>query len=85
MTSNHTTEPSEEDREMLAAEIEAEGITEAHEKRRAGSWHDGPGHTKRLEDAALRAIAKARALSPSPDDRMGEAIAPVAQPEKERG
>lgn len=56
-------------RALLFAEIDREGIREAHDTRRDAKWEGGEGHTRRLESAAIRAIIAAlqtRDAVPSP-------------------
>lgn len=53
---------NDEARALLFAEIDADdGLRSAHDKRAAATWLDQPSFTKRLEDAALRAIRAALA------------------------
>lgn len=49
-------------REVLAAEIEAEGIADSHRIRREAKWRGEEGHTLRLERAAQGEAFQARAL-----------------------
>jgi hypothetical protein len=69
MTSNHTTEPSEEEREAAALHFGYKSKADMLYWGRSAEW------TAIEELAKSFAAHRLRALSPSPDDRMGEVAA----------